>query len=230
MRGWIGATKGSPKHREILDIYNGHRPLARNYQVQTRDAYCATTVSAAWIKAGIAEYTGTECSVQKLVEIAQRKGIWIENDAYMPKVGDACVYDWQDNGVGDDRGSGDHIGIVTAVLSGSFIVTEGNMAGGRVGTRTVKRNGRYIRGFIAPDYGEIARKMGGEPEPLRCQTIGEVREKAGYAESIVRLLIGNGSLRGSGKKDKDGLPADLDLSKDMLRMLTILDRNHVFGR
>ena len=64
---WVGATKGSAKHLEILAIYNGHKPLARGYTVKTTDAYCATTVSAAYIKAGIAEYTGTECGVEKYV-------------------------------------------------------------------------------------------------------------------------------------------------------------------
>ena len=57
INGWIGATKGSAKHLEILSTYNGHAPLARGYKMQVNDAYCATTVSAAYIKAGIAGYT-----------------------------------------------------------------------------------------------------------------------------------------------------------------------------
>ena len=96
INAWDGATRGSAKHLEILNIYNNHKPLARGYRVQVGDAHCATTASAAYIKAGIAEYTGTECGVGKYVEIAKKKGIWTENDAYTPKVGDACVYDWQD--------------------------------------------------------------------------------------------------------------------------------------
>ena len=72
----VGATKGSAKHLEILEIYNSHKPLARGYKMQVKDAYCAATVSAAYIKAGIAEYTGTECGVEKFVQIAKGKGIW----------------------------------------------------------------------------------------------------------------------------------------------------------
>lgn len=110
---------------------------------------------------GIAAYTGTECGVQKYVEIAQSKGIWEENDAHVPKKGEACVYDWDDNGVGDNRGSGDHIGIVTEVNgTSSFVVTEGNMGGGKVGKRTMQVNGRYIRGFITPDFDAIAKAIG----------------------------------------------------------------------
>ena len=160
MTSWVGATKGSAKHAEILAIYNGFKPLARGYTMKTSDAYCAATVSAAWIACGIAQYTGTECGVEKFARLAQDKGIWVENDAYVPKLGDAIVYDWDDNGVGDNTGAGDHIGIVTKPGTTSFTVTEGNMTGGKVGTRTMAVNGRYIRGFITPKYADIAKALG----------------------------------------------------------------------
>jgi len=161
INAWVGATKGTPKHLDILEVYNNHRPLARGYKVQVKDAYCATTVSAAYIRVGIAEYTGTECGVEKYTLVAKKLGIWVENDAHTPKIGDACVYDWDDNGKGDCTGAGDHIGIVTKVSAGSFVVTEGNMTGGKVGTRTMAINARYIRRFICPDFAAIAKKLGG---------------------------------------------------------------------
>lgn len=74
INAWVGATKGSAKHLEILEIYNGHEPLARGYKMQVKDAYCAATVSAAYIKAGIAEYTGTECGVEKFTVVAKKIG------------------------------------------------------------------------------------------------------------------------------------------------------------
>ena len=161
INAWVGATKGSAKHLEILEIYNGHTPLARGYKMQVKDAYCAATVSAAYIKAGIAEYTGTECGVEKFTVVAKNKGIWVESDAHTPKIGDACVYDWDDTGKGDCTGSADHIGIVTKTGSGTFTVTEGNMSGGKVGKCTMEVNGKYIRGFICPDFATIAKKLGG---------------------------------------------------------------------
>ena len=170
INGWVGATKGSAKHLEILRIYNGHKPLARGYAMQVKDAYCAATVSAAYISAGIADYTGTECGVQKFIELAQKKGIWVENDAYTPGLGDACVYDWQDNGVGDNTGNGDHIGIVSQVSGGSFVVTEGNMSGGKVGKRTMALNGKFIRGFITPPFAAIAKKTGDTASPAKPTT------------------------------------------------------------
>ncbi len=159
MDSWLGAAKGSEKHREILEIYNTYKPLARGYRVKATDAYCATTVSAAYIRAGIAEYTGTECGANEYINVAKKRGIWVEDDGYVPKVGDAIVYDWQDTGRGDNAGYADHIGIVTRVSGESFVVTEGNASGGRVAQRSMKVDGKNIRGFIAPDYEAIAEIM-----------------------------------------------------------------------
>jgi hypothetical protein len=159
IESWVGASRGSATHLEILRIYNTHTPLARGYKVQVGDAYCATTVSAAWIAAGISDWTGTECGCDKFIEIAKAKGIWVEDDAHVPKIGEACLYDWDDSGAGDNRGSADHIGIVTSVSGSSFVVTEGNINGGKVGRRPMTVDGKNIRGFIAPDYAMMAAQM-----------------------------------------------------------------------
>ncbi|MBQ2634084.1 MAG: CHAP domain-containing protein [Oscillospiraceae bacterium] len=197
INGWIGATKGSPVHLAILKEYNGYKPLAAGYVVKPTDAYCAATVSAAWIKAGIAAYTGTESGVERFVRLAQDKGIWTENDAYVPKVGDAIVYDWQDTGAGDNRGYSDHIGIVTKVDSakGMFVVTEGNMSGGKVATRSMLVNGRYIRGYITPNYAAIAKALSGasihtENDP--DQTSKSIEE---IAREVIAGMWGSGAER-----------------------------------
>lgn len=182
INAWDGGAKGSEQHYDILNTYNGHKPLARGYAVKPNDYYCATTVSAAFIRAGIAEYTGTECSCYYFVEEAKKRGIWVENDAHIPKLGEACVYDWQDNGKGDNTGMPDHIGIVTAVsfAGGTFTVTEGNLNGGRIGKRTMRIDGKFIRGFICPDYDAIAAKLGGSAS-APAQT-PEVAAKLDYAQ------------------------------------------------
>ena len=207
INAWIGGTKGSDKHLDILDTYNTYKPLARGYRVQVGDAYCATTVSAAWIRAGIAEYTGTECSCNNLINLAKSKGIWVEDDAHVPQIGDACVYDWDDDGKGDDVGKAEHIGIVSAVSGGKFTVTEGNMSGGKVGQRSMAVNGRYIRGFICPDYAAIAKilslkedeEMTGEEiykrltEYLRGKNLPQWVEDQGEYKKAVELGITDGS-------------------------------------
>ena len=159
MRGWLGAVPGSAKHADILHTYNSHRPLARSYAIQPGDAYCAATVSAAWIKAGAASIAPLEVSVPKMTELARKKGIWVEDDGFVPSPGDAVVYDWQDDGKGDNRGRPDHVGRVESVSGGAISVLEGNMgAGHMVGRRALAVDGRYIRGYIRPDYKSLADK------------------------------------------------------------------------
>lgn len=163
INGWLGATEGSAGHKEILAIYNAQNPLPVGYKMKDNDAWCAATVSAAWLKVGIAQYITTECGCGRFRDNAKKLGIWVENDAYVPKVGDAIIYYWSDNGVGDCQTGADHIGIVTEVHgTTSFVVTEGNTGNGIVGKRTMQVNGKYIRGFIAPDYAAIAKKVAGK--------------------------------------------------------------------
>lgn len=160
MAGWVGGVRGSAQHTEILKTYNEYRPLARGYRMQVKDDWCACTVSAAFIKAGIASFTGTECSCGAFITLAKARGIWIEDDAHRPEVGDAIIYDWKDTGVGDDTTGHNHIGIVTEIAGNRFTVTEGNMGNPcKVGRRTMDVNGKYIRGFICPDYRAIAAAM-----------------------------------------------------------------------
>ena len=176
MQGWEGAARGDSRHAEILSIYNGYKPLARGYTVQKNDAFCATTASAAYIKAGIAAYTGTECGVGQWVELARKKGIWVENDAHIPGVGDAICYDWDDTGAGENLGYPDHVGIVVSVGEGSFAVVEGNINGGKVGRRNMQVNGRYIRGFICPDFKAIAAAHGAPEKKTVTEIALEVLE------------------------------------------------------
>lgn len=162
INAWVGATKGSCKHREILEIYNGHKPLARGYKMQVKDAYCAATVSAAYIKAGIAEYTGTECGVEKFVQIAKSKGIWVENDAHFCHVGGACVYDWDDDGKGDCTGAGDHIGIVTQVNSARHLCGDRGQHERRQGGQAYHGHQREIYSrFYLPEFCRYCKKLGG---------------------------------------------------------------------
>lgn len=52
----------------------------------------------------------------------------------------------------------------------------------------------------------------------------EIKKEFPYAEDTVRKLIAMGAIRGSGKVDANGDPADMDLSRDMLRMMVFNDR------
>ena len=153
MCGWIGLSRAKGTHKPIIDIYNAHTPLARGYKVTYTDEYCATTVSAAFIRAGAVDLIGgTECSVQRFIDIFKAKGIWNEDGTITPKVGDIICYNWDDTTQPND-GWADHIGIVESVNASAktFVVIEGNM-NGNVGRRTVKFGYGQIRGFARPNY------------------------------------------------------------------------------
>jgi len=51
-----------------------------------------------------------------------------------------------------------------------------------------------------------------------------------WAQGTVKKLIDKGFLSGGGQVDDEGLPQDLDLSHDMVRLLVIQDRAGVFGK
>lgn len=114
-----------------------------------KDSWCCAWVSAVLIKAGVK--INYECSCNELIKL--NKDIWVEDDSYHPQLGDLVLYDWQDTGVGDNKGSADHVGIVCEINSTGFKVIEGNMSN-KVGYRTLKYNGKFIRGFITPHYEE----------------------------------------------------------------------------
>ena len=160
MQSWLGAIPGSAGHADLLNTYNSHKPLARGYAIRADDAYCAAAVSAAWIRAGAAAVAPLEVSVPKMVELARSRGIWTEDDACIPAPGDAVVYDWEDGpdyAASDNTGYPDHVGLAEQVNGGTITVIEGNMGAGHlVGRRSLPVGGRYIRGFIRPDYAALA--------------------------------------------------------------------------
>ena len=152
---WKGCKEADGSHRQIIDLYNSHKPLARGYAVQYTDSWCATFVSAAAIKAGLTEIVPTECSCGQMMTLFQKAGRWVEDDGYTPGVGDVIFYDWADSGSVDNTGWPDHVGLVKSVRNGTITVIEGNKDDA-VGYRTLAVNDRYIRGYGIPDYASVA--------------------------------------------------------------------------
>lgn len=150
LRSWIGFSEANGKYRQIIDIYNGHRPLARGYAVKYSDEWCDTTISAAAIKAGMTDLIGTECGCEEHVKIFKAKGIWIEDGTVVPKPGYIIVYNWDGSGQ-PNNGYSDHIGAVETVSGGIITCIEGNK-GNAVGKRRIPIGWKFIRGFAAPRY------------------------------------------------------------------------------
>ena len=150
-KAWIGKKESNGSHKEIIDVYNSHKPLARGYAVRYTDEWCATFVSAVAIKLGYTDIIPTECSCTRMIALLISIGAWAENDARTPNPGDIIFYDWNDNGVGDNKSNPSHVGIVEKVSGNNITVIEGNY-GEQVKRRTVTINSKYIRGYGVPKY------------------------------------------------------------------------------
>lgn len=148
---YIGCKESNGSHKKIIDGYNAHKPLARNYAVKYTDAWCATFVSFIAIKCGLTDVMFTECGCGAMINLYKAAGRWQENDAYVPDVADIIMYDWDDSGKGDCTGYPEHVGIVVSVTGKTMKVIEGNK-NNAVGYRTMEVNGRYIRGYCLPNY------------------------------------------------------------------------------
>ena len=154
-KAWLGCNEADGSHRQIVDVYNSHRPLARGYALKYTDAWCAGFVSAVAIKLGLTDIMPTEVGVWNMIELYRKLGRWQESDSYVPKPGDVIMYAWGDNGVGDCTSGASHVGIVVSCDGKTITVIEGNKANA-VGYREIAVNGRYIRGFGLPDYASKA--------------------------------------------------------------------------
>lgn len=150
-RAWVGRKESDGSHKEIIDVYNSHKPLARGYAVKYTDAWCSTFVSAVAIKLGYTDIIPTECGCEKHIQLFKDIGEWVEDENRVPNPGDIIFYDWEDNGVGDNKGNADHIGIVEKVSGSTVTVIEGNL-NDAVGRRNIAVNGKYIRGYAVPKY------------------------------------------------------------------------------
>lgn len=194
MKSWIGKNEVDGSFREIIDIYNSHTPRARGYKLQYSDEWCAGTVSAAAIATGNTNAVPLEVSCHYMIEGAKAKGIWVENDSYVPQGGDIILYDWQDSGIGDNTGNPDHVGVVEYTSGGIIHVIEGNN-GEKVARRELSVNGRYIRGFIVPKYSDNVAPSGGVT-PTVSGTIDEL------ARRVIAGEFGSGDARKNVLGDK----------------------------
>lgn len=218
VNSWEGWNETNGKYKQIIDIYNAYRPgMLYSWP------WCACCASAAFIAVGAtADDMPVEISCPRMVTLAQKNTngnfSWVEDDATVPEIGWLVLYDWDDNGVGDNKGNPDHVGIVTYVnkAAGYFVVTEGNYSDS-VKKRTVSINGRYIRGFVKIKFSDSAsqaittvtntqRDSGKDVATVAREVIsglwgtGAARkinlEKAGYNYSEVQAKV-NAILNGS---------------------------------
>ena len=155
-RSYLGATQGSAKHKKIIDTFNKVKP--DGWAMTCTAFWCAASVSAWAIEAfgtdKAKKFFPLSANCVTIIKKAKSMKIWKEADSYKPSPGDWILYDWDDNGKGDNVGTPDHVGLVEEVNGKGIRVIEGNK-NKMVAQRVLNVNGRYIRGFVTPKYEDI---------------------------------------------------------------------------
>ena len=151
-QSYLGYCEADGSHEAIVDLYNSHEPLARDYEVTYTDSWCATFVSAVSIQCSLTDIIPTECGCERQIELFQNLGCWEESDSYTPLPGDIIYYAW-DEGLqfGDCTGWADHVGIVVGTAWPFIKVIEGNYED-CVAYRYIPINHPEIRGYGLPGY------------------------------------------------------------------------------
>lgn len=210
---WLGYNESDGTHKKIIDAYNAQKPLPVGYKVKYTDEWCATFVSAVAVKLGYTDIIPPECSCLRMIDLFKAQGIWVEDENRTPNTGDIIMYDWQDNGIGDNRGGADHVGIVEKVSGGKITVIEGNYKNG-VNRRTLSVNGLYIRGYGVPKYDkETAEKPASTPTSTTTPkgettvnielTVLKKGAKGEQVKALQRMLYAMGYDLGASKVDGD---------------------------
>ncbi len=180
MESWIGKSRAKQTHRDIIDLYNNHKPLAVGYKVKYTDDYCDTTLSAAFIKNNAVDLIGgTECGVERHIQLFKKKGIWQENGSVTPQPGWIITYNW-DDGTQPNDGFADHIGIVEKVEGNTITTIEGNIGnGGNVARNTLKVANGNIRGYAIPKYANAV------ITPKTEQKVGQLKENTNNDKKLL---------------------------------------------
>lgn len=191
---YLGTKQGQSLHKLIINTFNKVKPdgWAMTYSAP----WCAAFASACAIETfGVSKakkYFPLSANCGTIITRAKSLGIWVESDSYKPGVGDWILYDWDDSGRGDNKGGPDHVGIVQKATSSQITVIEGNKGSkSEVAIREVPVNGRYIRGFVTPNYSAMAKSKTTITYTVkRGDTLSQIAAK--YGTTVKAIAAENG--------------------------------------
>lgn len=128
--------------------------------------------------------------------------------------------------------STDHTGLFVKLDGQKIVTIDGNTSGGN------DSNGGWVQertrplSYANPTYivpRELRTDGEEEKDVKRYNTLDEIAAGAPWAEKTIKRLIARGIIRGGGATDKYELPADMNLSEDMLRLLVFNDRAGLYN-
>lgn len=134
-KAWLGINEYENRFVEIVNVYN-EIPGARGPALVSYP-WCAIFVSAVYWKA-VGESRFAEMACDAMIQKFQNLGLYSVSGT--PSVGDVIFYDW------DKNGTSDHVGIVTEVADGAYVIIEGNKSD-CVSYRTIYPTYPYVKGF-----------------------------------------------------------------------------------
>lgn len=191
---YLGTKQGQSLHKLIINTFNKVKP--DGWSMTYSAPWCAAFASACAIETfGISKakkYFPLSANCGTIITRAKSLGIWVESDSYKPGVGDWILYDWDDSGRGDNKGGPDHVGIVKKATSSKITVIEGNKGSkSEVAIREILVNGRYIRGFVTPNYSAMAKSETTTTYTVkRGDTLSEIAAK--YGTTVKAIAAENG--------------------------------------
>ena len=235
----LGAAEDSAEHLDILKDYNAlaqtRAGLPRGHKAVPSDDWCAIYAAGQAHAVGLTEAYPMECSCSRIVQIAKEMGIWIENDSYIPVIGDWVLFAWKGQEGVENTMAPNHIGTIYYSDGEKMLAVEGNK-GDKVDTRALAVGDKRIRGFVHPDLSglvgsliaPVAVEKPQEPvvpvppvDPKLPGLYATVEQVPEWGRAAVAKLQERGWLQGVAEDD-------LGLTEELVRTLTVLDRAGVF--
>lgn len=159
----LGIKEGTTEYQErILGVYNGQGKFPRGHRLTATDPSCAATVTVIGIMLGISHIILPECSCSKMIELYKALGLWVEDDAHVPELGDIIMYAW-DAKSGENLLPPDHTGMVVKQEGKKLFILEGNYDN-QVKLREIPIEYVKTRGFCKPDYAALVQPFKDVPK------------------------------------------------------------------
>ena len=136
-----------------MGVYNSQSKLPRGHRLTATDPSCAATVTVIGIMLGISNTILPECSCSKMIELYKALGLWVEDDAHVPELGDIVMYAWSAKS-GENLLPPDHTGMVVKQDVKKLYILEGNYDN-QVKIREIPIEYVKTRGFCKPDYAAL---------------------------------------------------------------------------
>lgn len=179
----LGIKEGTAEYLErIVGVYNSQGKLPRGHELTATDPSCAATVTVIGIMLGISHIILPECSCSKMIELYRTLGLWVEDDAHVPELGDIVMYAWSAKS-GENLLPPDHTGMVVKHEGKKLLILEGNYDN-QVKLREIPIEYVKTRGFCKPDYASLVQPFTDVPTDVWYSKIVGKAAEMGLMEGV----------------------------------------------